>query len=505
MSMNKRARVVMVQGTGSSVGKSFIVTGLCRLFAQDGYRVAPFKAQNMSLNSAVTPDGLEIGRAQAVQAEAAGVEPEVEMNPVLLKPEGNKTSQLVAMGKMRGKLQAMDFLTRKRRLWTVVANALDSLRGRYDVIVVEGAGSPAEINLRSGDIVNMAIALHVNAPVFLVGDIDKGGVFASLYGTVELVAKRERELIKGFIINKFRGDVELLRPGLDMIEELTSVPVAGVLPYLTDVYVPEEDSPRMARVSDRDAHGDTIDIAILSLPHMANFDEFDPLARRDGVRLRYVRQASELGQPDLIIIPGSKTTVDDLTALRCSGLEEAVRRHLEDERPLIGVCGGMQMLGASIHDPDGVESDQPVVNGMGILDVSTHFMGDKMTTRTSGTIVGNTGLLEGATGLPFSGYEIHVGVTDSQGEANPAMSPDGGGPPVGFTEESGRVLGTYVHDLFKNETVVDNILGNVASMRGLVGQFETSDFSQDAEYDRLADYIRGNLDVDLVYRSMGIE
>jgi len=495
----------MIQGTGSSVGKSFIVTGLCRLFAQDGYRVAPFKAQNMSLNSAVTPDDLEIGRAQAVQAEAAGVEPEVEMNPVLLKPEGNRTSQLVAMGKMRGKLQAMDFLTRKKRLWTVVANALDSLRQRYDVIVVEGAGSPAEINLRSGDIVNMAIALHADAPVFLVGDIDKGGVFASLYGTVELIAKRERELVKGFIINKFRGDVDLLKPGLDMIEDLTDVPVAGVLPYLTDVYVPEEDSPRMARVSDREVHGATIDIAILALPHMANFDEFDPLARRDGVRLRYVRQASELGRPDLVIIPGSKTTVDDLTALRQSGLEDGVRRHLDDERPLIGVCGGLQMLGSLIHDPDGVESEQQVVEGMGILEIDTHFMSDKTTTQTRGTIIGNSGLLEGASGLDFAGYEIHVGVSDSRGAANPVMSPDDGGPPVGFIDDSGRVLGTYVHDLFKNDTVVDKILSNVASMRGLAGTYETDDFSQDAEFDRLADYIREHLDVGLIYGSMGIE
>ena len=495
----------MIQGTGSSVGKSFIVTGLCRLFAQDGYRVAPFKAQNMSLNSAVTPDGLEIGRAQAVQAEAAGVEPEVEMNPVLLKPEGNRTSQLVAMGKMRGKLQAMDFLTRKRRLWTVVADALDSLRQRYDIIVVEGAGSPAEINLRSGDIVNMAIALHADAPVFLVGDIDKGGVFASLYGTVELVAKHERELVKGFIINKFRGDVELLKSGLDMIQDLTDVPVAGVLPYLTDVYVPEEDSPRMARVSNGEVHGATIDIAILALPHMANFDEFDPLARRDGVRLRYVRQACELGRPDLVIIPGSKTTVDDLTALRQSGLEDGVRRHLDDERPLIGVCGGLQMLGSLIHDPDGVESDQQVVEGMGILEIDTRFMSDKTTTQTRGTIIGNSGLLEGASGLDFAGYEIHVGVSDSRGAANPVMSPDDGGPPVGFIDDSGRVLGTYVHDLFKNDTVVDKILSNVASMRGLAGTYETDDFSQDAEYDRLADYIREHLDVGLIYGSMGIE
>ena len=494
----------MVQGTGSSVGKSFIVTGLCRLFAQDGYRVAPFKAQNMSLNSAVTADGLEIGRAQAVQAEAAGIEPEVEMNPVLLKPEDSRTSQLVAMGKMRGKLQSMDFPTRKRRLWSIVANALDTLRQRYDIVVVEGAGSPAEINLRSGDIVNMEVALHANAPVFLVGDIDKGGVFASLYGTVELISEEERQLVKGFIINKFRGDMELLKPGIGMIENLTSVPVAGVLPYLTDVYVPEEDSPRMARVSHRQADSEPIDIAIIALPHMANFDEFDPLARRDGVRLRYVRQASELENPDLVIIPGSKTTVDDLDALRRTGLEDGIRRHLAKDRPLIGVCGGMQMLGSYIHDPNGVESDQAVVDGLGILDIDTRFMSDKLTTRTQGRIVGSDGLLKGATGLSFSGYEIHVGVSNSRGHANPVMTPDSGGPPVGFADSRGRVLGTYVHDLFKNDKVVDRILSNVASMRGLAGQYDPCEFSQDEEYDKLADHLRKSLDIGLVYRQMGL-
>ena len=486
------------------MGKSFIVTGLCRLFAQDGYRVAPFKAQNMSLNSAVTPDGLEIGRAQAVQAEAARVEPEVEMNPVLLKPEGNSKSQLVTMGKMRGKLQSMDFLTRKRQLWSIVTDVLDTLRRRYDIVVVEGAGSPAEINLRSGDIVNMAIALHANAPVFLVGDIDKGGVFASLYGTVELISEQERQLVKGFIINKFHGDVELLKPGLDMIEDLTGAPVVGVLPYLTDVYIPEEDSPRMARVADRDIIEGTIDIAILALPHMANFDEFDPLARRDGVRLRYVRQASELGRPDLVIIPGSKTTVDDLDALRQSGLEEGVRRHLADRRPLISVCGGMQMLGASIRDPESVESDQPVVDGLGILDFDTHFLGDKLTTRTRGTVVGSTGLLAGATGLSFSGYEIHVGVSGSRGGANAVMNADNGGPPVGFADINGHVLGTYVHDLFKNDAVVDRILSNVASMRGLSGHYDPDEFSQDEEYDKLAGHLRESLDIGLVYRQMGL-
>ena len=390
------------------------------------------------------------------------------MNPVRLKPEGNSTSQRVTMGKMRGKLQSVDFLTRKMRLWSIVTDALDTLRRRYDIVVVEGAEGPAEINLRSGDILNMAIALHANAPVFLV------------------------------------DDVELLKPGLNMVEDLTAVPVAGVLPYLTDVYVPEEDSPRMARVADRDVVGDTLDIAILALPHMANFDEFDPLARRDSVRLRYVRHGSDLGRPDLLIIPGSKTTMDDLDALRQSGLEQGVRRHLVDKRPLIGVCGGMEMLGASIHDPEGVEPNQPVVDGLGILDIDTHFKGDKLATQTRGTVVGSTGLLEGATGLAFSGYEIHVGVSSSRGQAKPVMNADNGGPPVGFTDFHCQVLGTYVHDLFKNDPVVDRILSNVASMRGLSGHYNPDEFSQDKEYDKLASYLRESLDIELAYSQMGL-
>ena len=494
----------MIQGTGSSVGKSLMVTGLCRLFAQDGYRVAPFKAQNMSLNSAVTPDGLEIGRAQAVQADAAGVEPTVEMNPVLLKPESDMTSQLVAMGRMSGNIQAMDFLTRRERLWDIVTSALDALRQQYDVVVVEGAGSPAEINLRAGDIVNMAVALHADAPVFLVGDIDKGGVFASLYGTLALIDERERQLVKGFIINKFRGDVNLLTPGLKMIEDLTGVPVAGVVPYLTDVYVPEEDSPRMARVSDDDTGAGTLDVAIIALPHMANFDEFDPLARRSGVRLRYVRQASDFGNPDLVIIPGSKTTVADLDVLRKSGMEKKIREHLAHDRPLIGVCGGMQMLGVSIYDPDGVESPRPEVAGLGILDIDTRFVSDKLTARTRGVVVGDDGLLAGAAGLPFSGYEIHVGVSSSRGGAIPVMKPDHDGAPVGFTDVSGRVLGTYIHDLFKNDAVVDRILSNLSPTRESDLRHGSEEFSQDAEFDKLATHLRDNLDIGMIYRAMGL-
>ena len=499
----------MIQGTGSSVGKSFLVTGLCRLFAQDGYAVAPFKAQNMSLNSGVTPDGLEIGRAQVVQAEAAGVEPQVEMNPVLLKPEGERRSQLVAMGRMAGEVLAMDFLTRRERLWGIVKDALDTLRGRFDIVVVEGAGSPAEINLRAGDIVNMAVALHAEAPVLLAGDIDKGGVFASLYGTLALVSERERELIKGFIINKFRGDIELLKPGLTMFEDMTGVPVVGTLPYLTDVYVPEEDSPRMARVSEPGsglAGGRTLDVAIVAPPHLANFDEFDPLARRSGARLRYVRRVSEFGAPDLVILPGSKTTVDDLDALRRSGIAARVMRHIADGLPTIGICGGMQMLGKTIRDPHGVESNRPVVEGLGALDIETEMMRDKTTTRTRVRITGDSGFLAGAAGLDFTGYEIHVGVSgsrDSRG-AEAVMERADGGAPIAFMDESGMVVGSYVHDMFKDEAVTSAILRNVAAAVGADAGDDAGGFSQDAEYDKLAAYLREHLDMGLVYEVLAV-
>ena len=500
------ARVVMIQGTGSSVGKSFIAAGLCRMFARDGFSVAPFKAQNMSLNSAVTPDGLEIGRAQAVQADAAMTAPTVEMNPVLLKPEGDMSSQLVLMGEMDGSLRSMDFPDRKRRLWGAVTSSLDALRSRFDIVVIEGAGSPAEINLRQGDIVNMEVALYARAPVLLVGDIDKGGVFAALYGTLALISKRERELVAGFIINKFRGDVDLLKPGLDMFEDMVGKPVIGVLPYLADVYVPEEDSPKMARVSSNtgaNEGGGALDVAVVALPRMANFDEFDPLARRRGVRLRYIRNRAEFGSPDLLILPGSKTTAADLAHLRRTRMEADVRRHVDAGLPVIGVCAGMQMLGASISDPHGVESDTPRVDGMGVLDIDTEFARRKTTARVNGVVEGGFGLLAGADGMAFSGYEIHVGVTASRGGAAAALRSDGGDA-VGFLNPSGRALGTCVHDLFKNGGLTERILQNAAEMSGAAIRPETDTFSQDAEYDKLANYLRQNLDTGMIYGAMGL-
>ena len=330
------AKTIMVQGTGSSVGKSLLATALCRIFRQDGYRAAPFKAQNMSLNSSVTPEGAEIGRAQAVQAEAAGVAPTVDMNPVLLKPEVDYRSQLIVMGKPEGHIESRRFNNRKNSLWEVVSGALDRLRSQFEVVVIEGAGSPAEINLRHGDIVNMKVALYADAPVLLVGDISLGGVFASLYGTTELLAPEEKKLVAGTIVNKFRGDASLLEPGLRELEELTGVPVLGVVPYFHDIDIPEEDSPADRS---RGSNGNTVlKIAVVALPHISNFDDFDPLARERGVEVRFVREPDELIEPDLIVVPGTKTTVADLAHLRDTGIADRLTALARAGIPVIGVC-----------------------------------------------------------------------------------------------------------------------------------------------------------------------
>ncbi len=495
----------MLQGTGSSVGKSLLVTGFCRIFAQDGYRVAPFKAQNMSRNSGVTPHGLEIGRAQIAQAQAAGIEPEVEMNPVLIKPEGNATAQLVSMGKMAGKLHAYEYMTRRERLWQNIKDSLDALRSRFDIVVIEGAGSPAEINLRAGDIVNMAVALYADCPVFIIGDIDKGGVFASLYGTNALISDDERALVKGFIINKFRGDQSLLDSGLDQLKELTGVSVIGVVPYFTDVYVPEEDAPLEARRSDSGLEDEHVDIAVIGMPRIANFDEFDPLARMSDVRLRYVREASDFGNPDLVILPGSKVTVADLEFVRMSGIERQIRRHLWNGRAVIGICGGLQMLGNTIRDPLGIESDQTEVRGLEILDVDTEFLGEKVTVRTDASVVADSGLIAGASGVKVSGYEIHVGVSHSGVGATRALESVRSKQAVGYLDANGRVFGTYMHDLFKNEEFADRVVDNLARMKGVERLAESEPFSQDSEFDKLSAHLRRSIDFAAVYESMGLD
>ena len=505
------AKLLMVQGTGSSVGKSLLATAFCRIFRQDGYTVAPFKAQNMSLNSFVTPDGAEIGRAQAVQAEAAEVLPRADMNPVLLKPEVDYRSQLVVMGKPAGSLESSDFYRRKEWLWEVVAGAMDRLTAEFDVIVIEGAGSPAEINLREGDIVNMEVALHAHAPVLLVGDIDRGGVFASLYGTVSLLAPRERELVRGVIINKFRGDLSILEPGLRQLEELTGVPEIGTVPYFRDIHIPEEDSP--AAETPGPPTTTLIDVAVILLPHIANFDDFDPLRREEGVAVRYVRREQDIGSPDLIIVPGTKTTMSDLEYLRDTGVASRIVALADEGTPIIGICGGFQMLGRRLLDPERVESSQERMAGLGLLPVKTSFSQLKETHQVSGEVSSEHGLLKMAKGLPVEGYEIHMGntVKDESETDTLGMAPfrliSRSGRQVraddGCMSSQGWVLGTYIHGLFNNGELRRSILQQVAARKGVILPMEESLFSQSQEYDKLAALVRRSLDMDAIYRITG--
>ena len=407
-------KVVMVQGTTSHAGKSLMATALCRIFAQDGLRVAPFKAQNMSLNSFVTPDGGEFGRAQAVQAEAARVAPTVEMNPILLKPEGNRKSQVVVMGKPVAVASAREYYEMKLRLWPLVTRALDTLRSQYDIVVIEGAGSPAEINLKEHEIVNMRVARYANAPVIIVGDIDRGGVFASLVGTMALLEPEEQALVKAFVINKFRGDPSLLDSGFDMLKERTGVGVAGIIPWFDDIHIPEEDSLGLQQTDSRQYADpdESLDIAVVRFPRIANFDDFDPFMGESRVRLRFITNLYDLGAPDLIILPGSKTTVADLEWMRESGIADAVITQRRTGTPVIGICGGYQMLGKRILDPEGVESPVPESQGLGLLPLTTTFAATKTTHQVRGRVTVANGLLSGCDSGVITGYEIHMGADD---------------------------------------------------------------------------------------------
>ncbi len=512
LSSAPQGRVVMVQGTASHVGKSVLVTALCRIFRQDGYRVAPFKAQNMSNNSFVTPGGGELGRAQAVQAEACGVEPTVEMNPILLKPEADHRSQVVLLGKPIAKASADYFATAKPMLWQAVANSLDTLRAQYDVVVIEGAGSPAEINLKQNEIVNMRVALHSGAPVLLAGDIDRGGVFASLIGTMEILDPHERDAVAAFIINKFRGDVSLLEPGLVWLEERTGKPVLGVVPYYQNIEIAEEDSVSLEhRQQLKSQTGYVLDIAVMGFPHISNFDDFDPLQREPGVRLRYVEGRDSLGEPDLIILPGTKTTMADLWWLRERGFAADIRRQADAGTPVIGICGGYQMMGRRIFDPHGVESPEPEAEGLDLLPVDTIFAPDKETHRVRGVVSSDSGLLAQAGSAAVEGYEIHMGSSTPTGAAVSPFSISRAGQPEvddGVISANGRVLGTYVHGLFNSHTLRRALLAQLAEWKGvnLPPESDTGgQMSRDGEYDKLAQTVRGSLDMDLLYRITGLE
>ena len=478
----KQAKCIMVQGTMSGAGKSLLCAGLCRIFAQDGLKVAPFKSQNMALNSYVTRDGLEMGRAQVVQAQAAGKEPDVRMNPILLKPSSDIGSQVIVNGEIRGQMSATEYFRMKRQLIPDILEAYNGLAAENDVIVIEGAGSPAEINLRTDDIVNMGMAELVDAPVLLAGDIDRGGVFAQLYGTVALLEPEERSMVKGTIINKFRGDVDILKPGLSQLEALTSVPVLGVVPWL-DLDLDDEDS-LSSRFSARRA-GAPLDIAVVRLPRISNFTDFNALERHPAVGLRYAARVEELGRPDLVILPGTKSTLHDLRWLRQSGLEAAIQKLAAGGTPVIGICGGYQMLGESLSDPEGAEGGGRMA-GMGLLPVSTVFRRDKTRTQAAGTFPDCGGFFAPLSGAPLEGYEIHMGT--------------GGG----LFSVRDRVLGTYLHGLFDSPALLQRLTALLLREKGLpedeAGEPEDVWTYKQRQYDKLAAALRESLDLPAIYR-----
>ena len=449
-------KVLMVQGTSSSVGKSLLVAGLCHLYARRGVRVAPFKAQNMSNNAAVCPDGSEIGRAQATQAYASGLEPHVDMNPVLIKPEADSRSQVVVMGRPWQTLSARDYYPQKKVLWKEATAALDRLRAQYELVVIEGAGSAAELNLKGGDIVNMPIARYADAPVLLAGDIDRGGIFAQLIGTVWLLEPEERELVKGLIVNKFRGDISLFEDGVHILEEKSEIPVLGVVPYLYDLFIPEEDAVALENpFANPVLTTDDVEIVVVHLPRIANFDDFDPLATEPGVRVRYVDSTEQVGHPAAIIIPGTKSTVNDLNWLRSAGLDKVIQRYAQNGGAVVGICGGYQMLGQVVHDPDHVESKLDSAPGLALLPIETVFAGDKATHQATAQVQKGPGWLANLEGQMVNGYEIHMGRT--QGQSSWLEISERGGQSVqvqdGAASKDGKVWGCYVHGLFANQNL----------------------------------------------------
>ena len=486
------AKCIMVQGTMSGAGKSLLVTALCRVFTQDGYIVAPFKSQNMALNSYVTADGLELGRAQAAQAEAAGIPCDVRMNPILLKPSSDTGSQLIVMGEVRGQYDAKEYFRMKRALIPEIMKAYNSLAEEHDIIVIEGAGSPAEINLRQDDIVNMGLAELVNAPVILAGDIDRGGVFAQLYGTVALLQPEERKRVIGTVINKFRGDVELLRPGLRQLEELTSLPVLGVIPWMK-IDIDDEDSlaPRLEKT---ETGGRPLDIAVIRLPHVSNFTDFSPLEEHPAVGVRYVNRVEQLGKPDLIILPGTKNTMGDLRWLREMGLAEEILVLHGSGTAILGVCGGYQMLGRSLSDPENAESGG-TAEGLGLVPCETVFTGKK--TRTRRQAVCDAGPFAGAR---LEGYEIHMGRTRSA--AAPFCIMEDGTEDGAVAE---NVFGTYLHGLFDSGELVERVAGWLAERKGIrIPEQKTENRAayRNRQYDLLADTVRSSLDMKTIEQAM---
>lgn len=482
------SKVIMVQGTMSNAGKSLLVAGLCRIFKQDGFRVAPFKSQNMALNSFITSEGLEMGRAQVMQAEAAGIPPMVCMNPVLLKPTNHTGSQVIVNGEVLGNMSARDYFAFKKTLIPDIKKSFKKLEEYADIIVIEGAGSPAEINLKQNDIVNMGMAEMVDAPVLLVGDIDRGGVFAQLLGTLMLLEEKEKRRVRGLIINKFRGDKSILDPGIEMLEEKGNVPVVGVVPYM-ELSLEDEDS--LTERFDRKSEG-LIDIAVIRYPRISNFTDFNVFEQMPETAVRYVTSISELRHPDMIFLPGSKNTMGDLKWMRQNGLEAAVKK-LAEEIPVFGICGGYQMLGQEIFDPEGVEEGGQM-RGMELLPVSTVLMPEKKRCQIEGRIERLSGLFHVLSDCTFKGYEIHMGRTGTEERI------------VVTSDKNENIYGSYVHGLFDEGMIANAMVQALAEKKGIEmenGEFEDYRTFKDKQYDKLADTLRMYLNMEEIYGMLG--
>ncbi len=487
----RKGASLMVQGTCSGAGKSLIVTGLCRLFADAGVKVAPFKSQNMALNSFITKEGAEIGRAQALQAEAARLEPEADMNPVLLKAQGEKGSQVVLNGKVHSSMTARQYYAFKKQAWAVVEAAYARLRHRYELVLIEGAGSPAEINLKDDEIVNMKVARHTNSPILLVGDIDRGGVFASFFGTVALIEK-DAELIKAFVINRFRGDKDILDPGLELIREKTGIPVVGVIPYMNDIGLEEEDGLALNR-SRQPSEGKPLRAVVVRLKYLSNFTDFDALSYESDLELVFSSNPHEIENADLLLIPGSKNTVMDLMYLRESGLDLSIKRAAKKGVGVAGICGGYQMLGRKLSDPLGVESSHKEVKGLELLDVETEFKGVKVTAQTEAS----TSFFE--FDGPLQGYEIHTGVTTGEtGVFRFKRYP--GGEETMDGSAKGSVWGTYLHGIFDNDGFRNALLDKIRREKGLSRPKMRVNYRKmkDKNIDRWAAFMQAHLDMNFI-------
>lgn len=504
--MKKIAKKVMFQGTSSHVGKSILTTAFCRILTQDGYNTAPFKAQNMALNSYVTRSGGEMGRSTVAQAEAAGVEPIVQMNPVLLKPTGNSCSQVILLGKSVGNYSASDYQNKySQQAWDSVKKSLDYMETHYDILVIEGAGSPAEVNLKKNDIVNMRIAKECQSPVFLIADIDRGGALASIVGTLELLDEEERKLVKGLVINKFRGDITLLEPALTFLEERTGIPVLGVIPYLDQLGIDDEDSVSLQDMP-KDSVMRDIHIAVIQTPKISNFTDFDAFTHEPDVNVRFVQQGDLIGNPDVIILPGSKNTTEDLLYLKHHGYADEIKELADRGTPVIGICGGYQMLGEKVCDPLHVESDKDEVTGLGLLPYITTMKGEKNTYQVEFNCENLPFLDMNFSAENLKGYEIHMGETVLTGSAQSLFNiVRRSNAPVdlqdGFINDKHHVFGTYCHGVFDNDHLRRSVINALRKRKGLLPldvKFKYREYKE-AEFDRLAAIVRKHFDMKKFY------